>query len=157
MANGALPATLGTTLANDSISHNYRVYSLDQFKVVNGNYWNWDVNWDGVVNNHLWGNNWFDCAIDYMDMSVDQGKISATGWPLQVPYTLYEYKRKSVDPSQGLDLTRPITIGRVERRIYFPDGFPTNGWVMKWKGKGQFRFEGITATPPPAPGSPFAT
>lgn len=124
----------------------YKVYSLDTFKVVNGAYYNWDADWSGTINNEAWGNNWADCYISFWDMMVDQAKIRPDGYPVQFPVTVYKYKPKSADPNQGLDMTKPVTINRISRRIYFPQGLTADGWVLRWKGKGRISFEGMEVT-----------
>ena len=86
-------------LAHDSLRNWYRVYSLNEFKVVNGKYWHWDSNWDGVFNNKLWGDNWADCYMTYFDMMVDQKKITPSGYPTSIPCTIYQYKNKTIDPT----------------------------------------------------------
>jgi gliding motility-associated-like protein len=124
----------------------YKVYSLDTFKVVNGAYYNWDTDWSGSVNNEAWGANWADCFISFWDMMVDQGKIRPDGYPKQFPLTVYKYKPKSADPNQGLDMTKPVNIKQISRRIYFPKGLTADGWILRWKGKGTISFEGMEVT-----------
>jgi hypothetical protein len=68
----------------------YKVYSMDTFKVVNGAYWTWDVNWNGKIDNEAHGDNWADTYISYYQSAIDQGALDEQGWPAEVPFTLYK-------------------------------------------------------------------
>lgn len=121
----------------------YKVNRLDSFKVVNGGYYNWDIDWSGTVNNSAWGANWADCFISFWDMMVDQGKIRPDGYPVEFPTTVYKYRPKSANPNQPADPSSPVGITSFSRRIYFPSGLPQQGWVLKWKGRGRISYQGI--------------
>jgi gliding motility-associated-like protein len=137
--NGSVPSLI--------IDQNwYRVNTLDEFKIVNGSYWNWDRDWNGIVNNDSYGDGWADCQINYSDMMIDQDAVLSSGYPKSIPITIHKYKTKTVDPNQAIDPAQPITIGQYTRRIYLPTGIPLTGWILKWKGKGTITYDGITVS-----------
>jgi len=121
----------------------YACADTNEFKIVNGAYYNYDSDWSCDVNNDAWNEPWDDTYISYWDMMVDQGRIRGDGYPKQFPDTIYRYKFKSEDPQQGLDSTQMIPLTSFTRRMYFPKGLPTSGWVMKWKGTGRLHFQGL--------------
>ncbi|MBK8807912.1 MAG: gliding motility-associated C-terminal domain-containing protein [Bacteroidales bacterium] len=121
----------------------YGCADMNEFKVVNGSYYHYDTDWSCDVNNDAWGEPWDDTYISYWDMMVDQGKIRPDGYPTQIPNSVYRYHTKAEDPAQGVNTSQVVNITQFTRRMYFPQGLPHSGWVLKWEGTGTINFQGL--------------
>lgn len=130
-------------VVSDGAKEWYGCDNMNEFKVVNGAYYNYDRNWSCDIDNDSWNEPWDDTYISYWDMMVDQGLIRPDGYPTHFPSTIYRYKTKEEDPAQPIDSTEPIDLTSFTRRMYFPQGLPRSGWIMKWEGTGTIRFQGL--------------